>query len=140
MKTTFIQLWCTISSHTFCLSFKKFIVEVLYKSCQTRASLVKIDSVTVTWGCKWIAVHIPYISWLIRLKFNVGIGHVMPLNSYEFSGNWSESYTLLKGKRYFVRIMCIFLLFVYNKVWEMFTKVYCVIVSFIKIGMMKAIL
>jgi len=33
-----------------------------------------------------------------------------------------------------------FLLFVLNKVSEMFTKVYCVIMSFIKIGFVKAIL
>jgi hypothetical protein len=33
-----------------------------------------------------------------------------------------------------------FLLFVYNKVWEMFAKVYCVVMSFIKIGVVKAIL
>lgn len=33
-----------------------------------------------------------------------------------------------------------FLLFVSNKVWEMFTKVCCVIMSSIKIGLVKAIL
>ena len=117
-------------------SLYKFVI----KSCQTRASLVKIGSVTVTWGCKWIAVHIPHISWLILFKFNVGYVRVMPLtvmSSVEVDGVKAILY--LKAIGILSLFFTYFVLFVYNKVWEMFTKVYWVIMSFIKIGMVKAI-
>jgi len=61
--------------------------------------------------------------------------HIMPLtvmSSMEVDGVKAILYLKANG---ILSLFCtFFVLFVYNKVWEMFTKVYWVILSFIKIG------
>jgi len=122
-----------------------FGVGILYnKRCWISTDFTKIGTVRVILDIRtekrfYPAFHVP---WPIWVEFSNRELHLMLMSNHEFLQNRSiESHNLTYGRnRNFTNMVYISVWFSRSSAWEMSTKMYWVILSFVKIGALKAVI